>query len=292
MHARVVPSTRHRFDRRDPSFIRTQVDRIGVFFDRYHRLEVDGLERVPSGRALVVGNHNGGLMSPDMFGLMVAWWRSFGADAPAYGLMHDMPFRLPLLGDYMARLGAVPAHPANAHALLERDAKVLVYPGGDLDAFRPWARRHEIVFGERRGFVRVALRARAPIVPVVSAGAHEGCLVLTDGRRLADALGLRRMRIEVLPICVGLPWGIWLGAQFYVPVPVTIRIRVLDPIAWPELPPEAADDDAIVRRCRDEVVARMQTALDELTREGGFGFLARHRPASAQRRVTSASARP
>jgi 1-acyl-sn-glycerol-3-phosphate acyltransferase len=269
--ARLATVSRLPFDRRDPAFIRAQQSRLAWFFERYHRLHVEGLARVPTGRALVVGNHNGGIMSPDMFGLMVAWWRERGADDAAYGLMHDMPFRIPLLGDAMARFGAVPAHPGHAHALLSRDAKVLVYPGGDLDAFRPYSKRHEIVFGERRGFVRVALRARAPIVPVVSVGAHEANYVVTDGRGIAKALGLKRLRMEVMPISIGLPWGIWLGTHFYLPIPVDIRIRVLDPIAWPELSPEAADDDAIVRRCRDEVVDHMQQALTAMSREGGFG---------------------
>ena len=147
-------------------------------------------------------------MSPDMFALMVAWWRHFGVEAPAYGLMHDLPFRVPIAGDLMARLGAVRAHPANAIALLARGAPVLVYPGGDLDAYRPWSRRGEIVFARRTGFVRVALRTGAPIVPVVSSGAHDGFRVLTDGRTLVERLGLkRRTRLDVLPIALCLPWG-------------------------------------------------------------------------------------
>ena len=69
-----------------------------------------------------------------------------------------------------------------------RGARVLVFPGGDLDALKPWSRRNEVVFGERAGFIRVALRARAPIVPVVSAGGHEGFRVLPGGAAIARAL--------------------------------------------------------------------------------------------------------
>lgn len=257
---------------RDPGFIRDNLETLAFFVERYHQSHVAGFENVPEGAALAVGNHNGGIMSPDMFALMVAWWRHFGVEQPAYGLAHDVPFMIPIVGKLLRRCGAVPARPENAIALLRRGAKVLVYPGGDLDAFRSWSRRNEIVFGERRGFVRIALRARAPIVPVVSVGAHEAFRVLTDGTKLARAIGLKRLtRIEVLPIVTGLPWGLWVGPGPYLPVPVRIRIKILPPISWPSLPPEAADDESIVLRCREEVRATMQSCLDEMVREGGYG---------------------
>ena len=258
--------------RRDARAIREQLPRFDLLFRHYHSSSVEGLEHVPEGAALAVGNHNGGIMSPDMFAFMHAWWHHFGPDAPAYGLMHDTMFRVPVVGKLMAALGAVPAHPDNAVALLRRGARVLVYPGGDIDAFRPWSERGRIVFGKRTGFVRVALRARAPIVPVVSAGAHDAFRVLTDGRRFVERFGLKRLaRVEVFPIALCLPWIVSVGPGFYVPLPVRIRIRVLPPLAWPQLPPEAADDDAIVWRCREEVRDAMQTALDDLMREGGHG---------------------
>ena len=271
---------------RDPSVIRAYLPHFDFLFRHYHHATVEGLEHVPEGPALAVGNHNGGIMSPDMFAFMTAWWRHFGVDSPAYGLMHDMPFRLPFIGKLMPKLGAVRAHPANAIELLRRGNKVLVYPGGDIDAFRPWSRRHEVVFGLRTGFVRVALRARVPIVPVVSAGAHEAFRVVTDGRRLVARFGLKRIaRIEVLPLIVCLPWGVALGTGPYWPLPVRIRIRVLPPLRWPDLPPEAADDDRIVWRCREEVRAAMQDALDALMREGGHGL----RPLKIGARSGSAS---
>ncbi len=259
--------------RRDVGTIRSTLPVFDFLFRRYHHATVEGLEHVPDGPALAVGNHNGGLMCPDMFALLHAWWHRFGVDSPAYGLMHDMPFRLPVVGELMPRLGAVHARPANATELLRRGAKVLVYPGGDIDAFKPWNRRHEIVFGERRGFVRVALRSRVPIIPVVSAGAHEAFRILTDGRDVVRRFGLKRIaRVEVMPVTLCLPWGVSLGAGFYWPMPVRIRLRVLPPISWPDLGPEAADDDAIVWRCREEVRALMQDALDDLAREGGHGL--------------------
>lgn len=257
---------------RDARFIREEIPRIAPFFDHYHDVTVEGLERVPDRPVLLVGNHNGGTMAPDMFALMLAWWRTRGTEDPAYGLMHDFVFRMPPLGRYMARLGAVPAHPGHAATLLGRGSSVLVYPGGDIDAYRPASKRGEIVFGERAGFVRLALRAGVPIVPVVSAGAHDAVHIFTDGREIVRRLGLKRlMRVEVLPIAAGLPWGLFAGPLPYWPLPVRMKVVVLEPMSWPALGAEAANDRDLVAQLRDEVRDRMQCALDELTAEGGWG---------------------
>src|SRR5262249_13079233 len=148
-------------------------DRLGAACDLWYAPDLTGLDHLPPGRALVVGTHNGGFMAPDMFSLMVGFWRHFGVERQAYGLAHDMVFRLPVAGRWIAQLGAVPAHPENARKLLERDVAVLVYPGGDRDAYKPWHERHTVKFGGRKGFIRLALRTQAPIVPVVSVGAHD-----------------------------------------------------------------------------------------------------------------------
>jgi len=129
-----------------------------------------------------------------------------------------------------------------------------------------------VVFGQRRGFIRLALRAGVPIVPVVSVGAHEAFHVLTDGVELARRLQLKRLfRLEALPIALGLPFGLIIGPTGYLPLPVRMKIRVLPEMRWPALGEDAADDDEVVGRCRDEVVATMQQAMDELVAQGGFG---------------------
>lgn len=260
-------------DLRDPAFLAAHLERVARVFDAYHEARVEGLSRVPAGPALLVGNHHGGTTNSDLFALMLAWWRHHGVDDPVYGLAHDLLFRVPWLGALAARAGAVRASPDVAEALLRRGARVLVYPGGDLDALKHWRRRNEVVFGARGGFVRLALRARVPLVPVVSAGGHEGFRVLTDGAWLARALGLRRLRVEVLPLALALPWGLAPGPAPYLPWPLRMRLRVLDPIAWPELPPEAADDPAVVARCREQVRAAMQSSLDDVLRDGPVGAM-------------------
>lgn len=265
-------------ERRDPEAIAATASVLGAWLDLWFAPEVRGFDGVPEGPALLVGSHNGGLAAPDMFCLMVAGWRYFGPAAPAYGLAHDQVLTAPGLGWALARLGAVPASPSNAVTLLERGARVLVYPGGDVDVFRPYSERHRIKLAGRRGFARVALRAGAPIVPVVSVGAHETIRVLSDGRGLARAIGLKRWtRVEVLPVFACLPWGLWVGpAETHLPVPSQIRIRLLPPVPVAR-DPEAADDEERVAALATEVERRMQAGLDELAAEPGYGVRARLR---------------
>jgi 1-acyl-sn-glycerol-3-phosphate acyltransferase len=258
--------------RRDAAFIAEETGLLGAVCDTFYAPEILGMDHLPPGRALVVGTHNGGPLAPDMFSLMVGFWRHFGAARAAYGLAHDMVFKLPFLGKWIAKLGAVPASQENARLLLEKDVAVLVYPGGDVDAYKPYRERHVVKFGGRKGWVRLALRTGAPIVPVVSVGAHDIIYVLNDGAALAERLGIkRRFRIEVLPVVLALPFGVALGPFApYLPLPTRVRVRVLPPVVLPH-GPEAADDPATVDAIDIEVRASMQAALDALVAEGGFG---------------------
>lgn len=67
----------------------------------------------------------------------------------------------------------------------------------------------KIVFAGRRGFAQLAVDAGVPIVPVVTAGAGESLLILTDGQRLAPALRLDSLlRVKALPVAISGPWGL------------------------------------------------------------------------------------
>jgi 1-acyl-sn-glycerol-3-phosphate acyltransferase len=256
-------------DNRDPALITKLARAFQPFlFSAWFKPEVRGLEHVPEGPALYVANHNGGFMTPDtwIFGAALALER--GVEHVPYVLGHQVVMEAPLLNQVLTRLGGVEAKPGNAHRLLERGHKVLVYPGGDLEAFRPSHERHRVVFGPRRGYVRLALSEGVPIVPVVASGSHEGWLVLSDGRWLARTLRTHRwLRTDVLPLTLSLPWGLSLGAPPYLPWPTRILVEVLPPITFTRRGAEAAADDDYVEACHRVVVEAMQAALGRLARE-------------------------
>lgn len=229
---------------------------------RYLRARVEGLEHLPRGPALLVGNHNGGIFGPDLIVTLGALWNALAPSFPLYMLAHDFAMRqfLPL-GKLLWRLGALRAAPSNARRVLAVGGHALVYPGGDIDAYRHFRRRNEVVFGERTGFVRVAQQARAPIVPIVAHGAHRSAIIVTEGERFARLIGLPRWgRLERFPVALAAPWGIALGPWTpYLPLPLPVRVRVLAPIHV-----EPAEEPA---RARDHIRARMQRALDELAQQ-------------------------
>lgn len=200
---------------------------------RYHRLDVRGLERVPEGPAMFVGNHNGGLNPVDGL-FLVNYYRKLGYDQPVYVLAHDILFKHPKLAAVMRSVGIVPARRQTARRVLESGHKLLVFPGGDLDTLRPYRDRRKVVLAGRKGFCRLGLEHRVPIVPVVSAGAHETLIVLSQGRRLAKALRLPRWaRLHSLPVMLAFPWGLLAGptcALPYLPLPAKITVQIGKPI--------------------------------------------------------------
>ena len=271
---------------RDEALLRQAVARIGPVLDFWFRPEIRGLERVPSGPALMVGNHNGGSMSPDSFVIGVALYRAHGVRSVPYWLGHDMVVSLPLFRRVVP-LGVVRASSAMAHEVFDAGRKVLVYPGGEQDTLRPWAERDRIVFAGRTGYVRLALREGVPIVPVVVAGAHEVFMVLGGGPTLARLLLTKALfRVKTWPPTLSLPWGLTLGPPFfYLPFPVRMLGEFLEPITFDRRGPEAAADNDYVRRCDDLVRARMQAALRRLADERrATGRLAFRRGGSEERR--------
>src|SRR5205823_3088981 len=181
---------------------------------------------------------------------------------------HSMFFGLPGVGDAMRKAGGMEANPEAAEHALRAGGTVLVYPGGDHEAFRPWTERHQIEFAGRTGFIKLALRTGTPIVPAVSCGAHNSVVVLSRGDRLARWMPhLRLMRVKTMPVMLGFPWGISFGLPT-VPLPARITVDVGAPIDLAaRFGPEAADDDAVVQACYDEITSTMQHTLDDLAAE-------------------------
>jgi 1-acyl-sn-glycerol-3-phosphate acyltransferase len=248
-----------RLDQREPEHVARCARVVRAVHARWHRAEVRGLEHIPPDAALYVGNHSGGLWTPDTFIFCQAVHDARGIVDVPYGLAHDLGVDVLPLNRLMVPLGAVRAAPGNAERLLAAGRKVLVYPGGDEDALRPFRQRGRVVFGGRRGYARLALRTGAPIVPVVASGAHSGFVVLSDMRRLARLLRADRWaRLKVFPLILCAPWGLAVGpAVLYLPYPSKVLVEVLPPIA-----PEGTAGELAER-----VEAAMQAALDRLEAE-------------------------
>jgi 1-acyl-sn-glycerol-3-phosphate acyltransferase len=256
-------------ENRDPCTIARIFAAAEPIFHWYFRPDIQGLENIPRGAGLYVGNHNSGAVAPDMFIFAMAVHRVRGIDDMPYGLAHEVTMRIPLIHQLIVPLGAVRASHDAAHRVLAAGSKVLVYPGGDLDAFRPFRDRNRVVFGARRGYIKLALRENVPIIPVVAEGAHSTLIVLHDGQWLARTLRIDRLfRYQVFPVTLSVPWGLTIGMPLpHFPLPARIRIRVLDPIYLDRHGEAAADDRDYVEHCHCLVHGRMESTLQSLAQD-------------------------
>ncbi len=273
-------NTHHHYDglslnQRDPKYIQSFMPFWEWLYRYYFRVQTSGWQHlVPEKKTLIVGSHNGGITAPDMFMCMYDWFKRFGTETPVYGLTHSNVWKiLPGLGQHAAKCGAIQACPEMATAALEQELPVLVYPGGLKDVFRPHSLRHQIYFAGHKGFIRLALQEEAPIVPIVSKGAHETLIILADiydGLKQLHEAGipwLFSLDPEVFPIYLGLPWGLGIGPLPNIPWPVQIWTRVGKPITFKRYGVEASHDEAYVQACYEQVRSQMQQELDELVRQ-------------------------
>lgn len=252
--------------KRDPELVTLLLDLYRLLGRYWFRLEVEGVDNVPvTGPALLVGNHSGAFIPSDAFFAGLAIHDRFGPERAMFALAHDFLFEDPLLRSYAQRLGMLRAGYDGARHAFDAGHMVLVYPGSDLDTFRSFKDRARVVLGGRKGFLKLALRAGVPIVPLVSAGPHEQLVVLSRGDRIAKMLHAHAWaRTEVMPLVLSVPWGLTSGFVPYIPLPAQTTVAFGEPIRWPDLGPDAADDPVVLERCYAEVEGRMQAILDRL----------------------------
>lgn len=252
---------------RDTEYLRWVMDMSRWLGEHYFRLRFEGLEHIPGeGPALMVGNHNGGIMPMDAFFTILGVWDRFGPGRAVHPLVHDLIAHDPLAHRLAVRGGALRASQGGGEKALRAGHLALVYPGADLETYRPFWQRHRVDLAGRQGFVKLAIREGAPVVPVVSVGTHEQLIVLARGDGLARLLRTDKwLRTRVVPIVVCVPWGLTIGLLPYVPLPAQTTIAYGAPIRWPGLRPADADDPAVLTRCYDGVVGAMQALLDRLS---------------------------
>lgn len=242
--------------------------------DRYFRVETTGWERLPDGPVILVGVHAGTWLTMDAWMLGTAWWFKFRDRRWLHCTCHDVLMAMPGLGKLFRQVGVIPASRESVSAALDAGHSVVIWPGGEIDCMRSWARRGEVELAGRRGFIRQAIRSGVPIVPVATVGGADTVFVLSEGRWLAEKLQLKRfLRSEMAPIVAGLPFGVWLEVfPSHIPLPSKIRYEFLEPIHV-DTDPAREDDQAYVDRIYAEVEARLQAGVDKLMAERKYPVL-------------------
>ncbi|MFD7122310.1 lysophospholipid acyltransferase family protein [Streptomyces sp. NPDC059922] len=229
---------------------------IRPLYENYFRVEVKGIENIPSeGGALVVANHSGTLPLDGLM-MQVAVRDNHPADRHLRLLAADLVFMLPVVNELARKAGHTLACAEDAEILLQRGEVVGVMPEGFKGLGKPFGDRYKLQRFGRGGFVSTALRAGVPIVPCSIVGAEEIYPMIGNSRTLARLLG-----VPYFPITPTFPW---LGPLGMLPLPTKWTIRFGEPIPTDGYPPEAAEDPMLMFNLTDQVREQIQHSLYKL----------------------------
>jgi 1-acyl-sn-glycerol-3-phosphate acyltransferase len=234
--------------------------------DYWFRMEMEGWERLPEPPALLIGIHSGAPFVWDAWTVGIQWWRHFGDERTLHGTAHDALMAAPVIGGYFRRMGVLPAAPDSISGALAAGHDVALWPGGEIDSLRPWTKRDEAILAGRKGFVRMAIKAGVPIVPIATVGGPDSMPVLTSGRRLAKLLQIDKLaRIKRFPIAISAPYGLGPAILPEIPFPTKIRTAFQEPITLSKDPSKASDERYVTRKY-NEVQQSIQRGMTTLAR--------------------------
>lgn len=222
-------------------------------YTHYFRVRTHGIKQVPAGRVMLVANHGGQL---PLDGLLVALSMVFEADPPRVvrGMVERWVPSLPIISTLFTRCGQVTGDPENCAALLEREQAIMVFPEGVRGSGKTWWNRYQLQeLGT--GFVRLAMQANAPIVPVAVIGSEETYPSLYDARLLAKLMGA-----PYFPVT---PFFPLLGALGMLPLPIQIDLHFGAPIQFTGDPDEPDELTAArVAQVKDTLQGMINSGLD------------------------------
>jgi 1-acyl-sn-glycerol-3-phosphate acyltransferase len=233
----------------------------GPLYRSWHRVEWEGLDKIPTeGGALLVPNHAGAIPA-DAPAIMHGIEEELGR--PVYGLADEMFKRLPVVGTLWSRVGGVLAHPDNAYRLLrEQQQLALVFPEGTKGTGKTYGERYQLRRFGRGGFVEIAMRAGAPVIPIAVVGSEEAMPILWKSNSLAKLLG-----VPYVPVTANMfafaalgPLG---GA---LTLPAKIKIRVLDPVHFDVEPDQPRYSRSLIMDESERIRQQIQEALFDMLR--------------------------
>jgi 1-acyl-sn-glycerol-3-phosphate acyltransferase len=221
-------------------------------------VQQQGVENVPSaGGALIVSNHSGAL-PPDAPMIMQAIRNEHPHPRPVYMLGEHWFKGYPGVGMLANKIGLVAAHPANAQRLLCDEGRLaLVFPEGQKGSRKVYWQRYRLRRFGRGGFVKTALRAGVPVVPVAVVGAEEAMPIFAHVRPLQRLTGL-----IYFPINHAFPWAGFAAGAMY--LPAKFKIRFLEPVSLDAYGPEDADDLTLVQEIAERIRGQIQREVDQL----------------------------
>ncbi len=240
----------------DPIYAERARPLLDFLYRSYFRVETSGIEHIPDhDRALIVCNH-AGAFPWDSAMIMCAVKHDHPAHRDVRPLVEDFVFHFPFLGVALNRIGCVRACQENAERLLDRGRVVAVFPEGAQGTGKLYRNRYQLQRFGRGGFVKLALQARAPIIPAAVIGSEETHPMFFRVTWLTKYLG-----VPYLPITPTFPW---LGVAGALPLPAKWQIHFGEPIDVSSgYGADAGEDRILVNRLTERVRSTIQGMVDE-----------------------------
>ncbi len=229
-----------------PDFVTFGAALVRPLYRSYFRVKSYGHEVIPDvGPAVLAANHSGNL---PIDGMMI-WADVLQHTAPPRVVRaiadHFVP-ALPWIGTLFARGGMIGGSRGNVRAALDAGDLLLIFPEGVPGITKPWAKRYQLQ-KFRVGHAELAIRHRAPIVPIGVVGAEEQLPQITSSRRLGRLFGIEAVPIPATPV----------------PLPVRYHLHYGEPIPVHErYTPDQADDPEVVQAVAQQVRAAVQALVD------------------------------
>lgn len=272
----MAPDRAGRAGRPTPAMLRLLDRVIRPVVSLLFRPKLEGVANLPDdGPYLLVSNHNAGMGAAELASFASAYVEEVGAARPLAGFAHPIGFRVWPFSRFIVAVGAVPSTYEAAAETLAEGVPLLVFPGGDHETLRPIWQANLVDFGGRQGFLRIARRAKVPIVPMGIQGSHITAPIVWRSKVLPWLLvfprlmGIKRWGLSVLGVAgcaliLSSSWSLpmrvfacwlWLGSPLvFLPIlPSRIRFRIGSPI-----PPPVDEEDETLDAAYARVVGTIQ----------------------------------
>jgi 1-acyl-sn-glycerol-3-phosphate acyltransferase len=259
VHLPADSEVRERIERLQIPFGKSGVDPYGIskehlglfmsmlkfLYRSYFSVECHGLDMVPKrGRGMIVGNHSGGIA---IDGAMVIASLFLDMEPPrlAQGMVEKFISAMPFGSLMSDRVGHLTGLPEHAIRLMEDDRLLMVFPEGARGTAKLWKERYSLVdFGT--GFLRLALRAQAPIIPTAVLGAGDAMPTIKNAYKLG-----RMMGVPYLPV-----------TPYLLPLPLPVKIEIVygEPMTFEG---DGSEEDDVIEAWVGQVKSKIARLIAE-----------------------------
>ena len=232
-----------------------------------------GIEKVPPGGALLVGNHT-------LYGVLdvaLLYAELFERGIVPRGLIDHAHFRVPGIRNLMTASGGVAGTRPNTRELMRRGELIVVFPGGGREVTKRKGEQYQLIWKNRLGFAKMAIESGYPIIPFACVGTEHGLDIVMDAD--SPLMAPARMLVKKLLGSSDTPpivRGIGLTS---IPRPERLYFWFGDPIPTDQY--DGVADEANAREVRSRAANAIESAikflLDERESDPGRSLINRLR---------------